>query len=93
MNVCFLLGGFYSGGIGRVVSILANRLVDEPNLIVHAVTLRPAEKTEIYSLDSEVKRSYLITKKGSVKKILFSASRELRKYIKENDIDVAVFYN
>lgn len=90
MNVCFLLGGFYSGGIGRVVSILANRLVDEPNLIVHAVTLRPAEKTEIYSLDSDVKRSYLITKKGSVKKILFSASRELRKYIKENDIDVVV---
>lgn len=90
MNICFLLGGFYSGGIGRVVSILANRLVMESELNVHAVTLRPAEKTEIYMLNPAVKRGHLTTKKGSVKTILFTASRELKKYIKENNVDVVI---
>lgn len=90
MNICFLLGGFSRGGIGRVVSILANKLVKDPNFSIHAVTLRPAEAEEIYTLDSSVKRSYLITRTGSVKSILFPASKELKKYIAANNIDIVI---
>ena len=90
MKICFLLGGFYSGGIGRVVSILANRMCMNKNNTIFAVTLRPPVKEEIYKLNERVKRKYLVTQRGSVKNVIFQASYELNKYIKKNDIDYII---
>lgn len=90
MKICFLLGGFYSGGIGRVVSILANELCKDEKNEVHAVTLRPAAKKEIYKLDSRVLRSYLVDDNRPVKYIFFSALKKYKLYIKENKIDISI---
>ena len=90
MKICFLLGGFYSGGIGRVVSILANELCKNEKNEVHAVTLRPAAKKEIYKLDDRILRSYLVDDNRPVKYVFFSALKRYRQYLKINKIDISI---
>ena len=91
MKICFVLGGLKSGGIGRVVSILANRLAKQyEDCEVHILTTCPPEENEIYKLDPIIKRDYLVEEYTSMKKILFRFTRRLRKYLKENNIDIVI---
>lgn len=90
MKICFLLGGFYSGGIGRVVSILANELCKNEKNEIHAVTLRPAAKQEIYHLDKRIKRAYLVEDTRPVKYVFILALKKYKEYIACNDIDISI---
>lgn len=90
MKVCFVLGGFTSGGIGRVVSILANRLSQEDNIEVHIINLAPPKKDEIYNLEKNIKRKFIIKEYSSMKKVIIEVTCKLRKYIKSNNIDIVI---
>lgn len=90
MKICFLLGGFFSGGVGRVVSIIANELSELDNYEIHCVTLRPAEKKEIYYLKPQIRRAYLTEDRRSVKYILLDSGIKFKKYINSNSIDIIV---
>lgn len=89
MKICYILGGFTSGGIGRVVSILANYQIRQKNEI-YIITLFPAQKHEIYYLDSSIKRDYLIDEPQSVRKVLIKAATKLKNYLKNNEIDILI---
>lgn len=89
MKICYLLGGFSSGGIGRVVSILANQQIFK-NHTVYAVTLFPNVEKEIYTLSPEVHRWCILEKKKPVRYVLPKAAYLLRKYIKKNSIDLII---
>lgn len=90
MNICYVLGGFSSGGIGRVVSILANEQCNREKYHVHAVTLFKPQKEDIYKLDKKINREFLIENQSSVRRVLPKAVFRLRKYIKENNIDIVI---
>lgn len=91
MNICYVLGGFTNGGIGRVVSILANEQSNLEGYEVHVINLYKPDKREIYNLNSEIKRGYLLTKKCKhVRSIVFKSAKILRNYIKENNIDIVI---
>ena len=92
-NICFLLGGFQgNGGIGRVTSVLANRLCVESNYIVHTVSYVKDSRPMLYELDSRIKNHTLFsTSMSMAKAILFkNAVGKLKKIIEDEKIDVIV---
>jgi len=90
LNVCFMLGGFtQNGGIGRVTSLLVDDLCQDYNVF----TLSYAKKNvpNIFDLDPKVKQEYLLDRHQSMTKtILTGGMFKLRKFLKENDIDILI---
>lgn len=75
-----------SGG-ARVCANLANSL---QNIFeVHVVSICSEQNTTFYHLDDNVKYHVLIHGTGRIRQTLFSGIKLLRKYLKENNIDVA----
>lgn len=90
-NICFLLGGFSSGGIGRVVSILANKISEDNNdYNISVLTIAKNNKPLIYKLNNEIKMDMLLDSYTSMRKSLFICISRLNKYIKKNNIDILV---
>lgn len=92
MNICFFLGGFTGiGGIGRVVSILANSLCEKPNVNVYTISLFNNGKKNHYEIDEKVVQKYLFENPTNMKRaMLKGGSVKLRKIIKENNIDILI---
>lgn len=91
MNICFLLGGFTGGGIGRTTSILANRLSSEDNYDIFTLSFYNAKKENIYKLHARVKQSFLYEHPVSMTKCILSGGvLRLRKYLINNDIDILI---
>lgn len=92
MNICFLLGGFTNnGGIGRVTSILANRFCNEENYNIFTLSFFNTNKENLYQLDKKIKQDYLFDKPVNMTKgILSGGVFKLRKYLKENGIDILI---
>lgn len=71
MKVCFFLGGFYqNGGIGRVTSILANRLAEESNIEVLTLGYFNPHKADIYELSPNIYKSFFMDSYQSMAKLL-----------------------
>ena len=75
-----------SGG-ARVCANLANALQDI--FEVHVVSICSEQDSTFYKLDTKVKYHVLIHGTGRIRQTLFSGVKLLRKYLKENNIDVA----
>lgn len=92
MKICFFLGGFYqNGGIGRVTSILANRLAKETDIDVFALCYFNPHKQNIYFLHSAIHEEFLLDNYQSMAKLLLTAGeRKLRKYLIDRDVDVLI---
>lgn len=91
MRVCFLCRGFSSnGGIGRVIAILSNKLVD--NLDVYLLSFYAEESSAFYSINPRCKQAILYSGRISMTKALVfgHAVNKLCKYIKENRINVII---
>ena len=92
MNICFFHGGFAQhGGIGRVVSIIANGMAKEPNYSVYSLSFFKSGEKNAYEIDPVVKEDYLYGQaKSMTKAILTNGIWKLCQYIQKNKIEVLV---
>ena len=92
MNVCFFLGGFYgNGGIGRVTSVLAGRLAQEPDFTVTALSYLRRDEKRLYPLSERVHEAFFLDRYESMTKVMLTGGeRRLRRFLKEHDVDVLV---
>lgn len=92
MKICFLLGGFYqNGGIGRVTSVLANRLAEEPDFEIVTLGYFNPHKPNIYKLSPKIHEEYFLKSYERMTKVMLKGGeRKLRKYLCSNEIDVLI---
>lgn len=92
MKICFFLGGFYqNGGIGRVTSMLANRLAEESDVEVITLEYFNPHKPNIYTLSAKVHEDYFLESYESMTKLMLKGGeRKLRKYLQDKSVDVLI---
>ena len=86
-KIIFLINSLSSGGAEKVLSVLANELVNQK----YNIEIIFLEKNEFYELDKRIKKTYLSVfngKENGIKKLLFLPilAWRLKKYIQNNDI-------
>ena len=88
-KICFVKMDMQdSSGGARVCANLANSLQEMYE--VHVVSICSKKDKPYYELHENVKYHVLMEGEGRIRTILFKAVKELRKYIKSNDIDVVL---
>ena len=92
MRICFFLGGLTgNGGIGRVTSVLANNLVNQPDLEIFVLSYADTHKPLLYQLDERIRTYMLFPEPLSMKKaVLQNIAGKLRSYLKDNSIDIVL---
>ncbi len=92
MNICFFHGGFTQhGGIGRVVSIIANGMAGEAGYAVYSLSFFRTENENAYRIDTAVRDDYLYPRaKTMTKAVLTDGILKLCRYIRKNRISVLV---
>jgi len=92
IKVCFFLNGLQSiGGIGRVTSIIANKLALNENYEVFVLSYSNKNRENVYLLNPNVKFEYLFESHMSVTKSFFHGIiKKLRNYLNNNNIKYLV---
>ena len=92
MNVCFFHGGFAQhGGIGRVVSILANGMAKKSEYSVYSLSFFKSGEEKAYAIDPTVREDYLYDEARSMtKSMLTDGVWKLCHYIRKNRISVLI---
>lgn len=94
MRICFLSGDITrSGGTERVALAIANVFAAmEEKFEIHILSLEHAEKDLFFEAHPEIKVSSILKKVSSKghKSKYFKIVRTIRKYVKENQIDIIV---
>ena len=92
MNICFFHGGFsLHGGIGRVVSILANGMSENSDYSVYSLSFYKDGKDKAFDIKPSVAEFYLHDQPVSMtKSILTNGILKLCKFIKKHDISVLI---
>lgn len=92
VNICFFLGGFHqNGGIGRVTAMLANQIAQSEEYHVTALCYCKPNLPNIYDLSPLIEqRFFLQTYSSMAKQLFFGGVGRLRRFLKENDIDVLI---
>lgn len=93
IKVCFLLGGFQgNGGIGRVTSILVNRLCQDRDLEIHTISYIQDDRPMLYDINTEVHGHRLFTSPCSMMKaiVLHHAIRQVRTILRKEKIDLLI---
>ena len=90
MRICFFLGGLTgNGGIGRATSVLANSLVNQPDLEIFILSYADTHKPRLYQLDERIRTHILFPNPISMKNaVLHNIVGKLKKYLVDNRIDV-----
>ena len=86
MNICFFHGGFAQhGGIGRVVSILANGMAKKSGYSVYSLSFYKCGEEKAYVIDPMVREDYLYDEARSMTKaMLTDGVWKLCHYIRKN---------
>ena len=93
MNICFLTAGFHSnGGIGRVVSILSDKLAARADIEVFLCSFSDIKAESYYSLNPKCHHTYLFPSRITMQNALLRghAVKKLKSYIHQNKIDVII---
>ncbi len=93
MKVCFLLGGFQgSGGIGRVTSILINRLSIDSDFEIHTLSYLQDNRLMLYEINPLIKQHILFTSHTSMTKaiIFHQAVKKVRTILQNEKIDILI---
>lgn len=92
MNICFFLGGFHqNGGIGRVTAMLANQIAQSENYHVTALCYCNPNLPNIYDVSPLIDQQFFLQSYSSMtKQLLFGGIKRLRRFLKEQDIDVLI---
>lgn len=91
MRVCFLCRGFVSnGGIGRVISVLSDKLVDDMEIFL--LSFYDEKASSYYAVNPKCKQDTLYSAPISMTKaiLLNHAVKKLCFYIQKNKIDVII---
>lgn len=89
-NVCFLIGNLNdSGGTERVTSLIANKLCEDNRYNIFILSLWEGQKP-FFSLNANIKTYSLYNIKPSFKKQLFPTIKKIRKFVKDNKIDILI---
>ncbi|MBD0778834.1 glycosyltransferase [Maribacter sp. ANRC-HE7] len=90
-NIAFLLGSTCShGGIERVTSLLASTFAEKAIAEIHAVAFQPRDREQVYEWSEKVTFFELMKERKSMKSGIFKAVPKLRKYLKNNSIDILI---
>lgn len=92
MKICFVHAGLKShGGIGRVVSVVANKLSSE-QFDVHVVSFYDVPDTpDVYEMKRDIEKHALFAAPISMKKAMLKGGvGKLANYVKENGIEVVI---
>lgn len=92
-KICFLSGDMSrSGGTERVLAIIANELCKKEDLFeIHILSTVNESNTSFFKLDSKIKQDRILSDKAlDFKKQYFNVVKGIRRYIKENKIDVFI---
>lgn len=92
MKVCFMLGGFHqNGGIGRVTSMLVNKLAEYEDVEIVTLSYADWELPNLYEISKKVQQEcFLDNYKNMLRVILTGGRKKLRKFLKDNKIDIVV---
>ena len=93
MKVCFVCGGFSAnGGIGRVVSLLANELAKDDQYEIFLCSFYETESSIYYEIDSRCHLHELFDNPVSMKHALLldHAVKKLVSYLIANRIDIVI---
>lgn len=92
MKVCFLLGGLASnGGIGRVTSVLANRLAGDKGVDCCLLSYYDTKKENRYTVSEKVEQHiFLPAYRSMTRCMLEGGHRRLRAFLQHNAIDIIV---
>lgn len=91
MKVCFLCRGFASnGGIGRVISVLSDKLADDTDVFL--LSFFNEKASSYYAVNPKCKQATLYPAPISMTKAILikNAVKKLSDYIKENKIDIVI---
>lgn len=92
MNICFFLGGFYqNGGIGRVTGMLANEMTKSEKYKITTLCYYNPRLPNMYDISPKINQQFFLQSYSSMaKQIFFGGIGKLRKFLKENEIDVLI---
>ena len=92
MNICFFLSELQiNGGIGRVTSIIANRLSQENDMRIFCLCYYNAGGPLLYKVNDKIQVDYLVEERVPISSALrHGMVGKLKKYLKNNSIDIAV---
>lgn len=92
IKICFLLGGFTgNGGIGRVTSILINKMCQMKQYSIYTLSYYSDNKPNLYSIEAAIQQDFLFDNPINMTKgILSGGIRKLNKYLILNDIDIII---
>ncbi len=92
MKICFMLGGFYqNGGIGRVTSMLANRLAEDFKIDVTTLSYTKQNLPNLYEISEKVHEEYFLLEYINMTKALLSGKeKNLRKFLEKKEIDILI---
>lgn len=92
MNVCFFLGGLNgNGGIGRVVSVVANELSKYSDYNVFLLAYGDNGSGHVYEINDRIEYNFLYSEAINLQKAIFKGIiAQVRNYIKDKRIDVII---
>lgn len=91
-NICFLNGDMSrSGGTERVTAIIANELSKIDGFNVHTLSTSNSSNTSFFKLNEGVSHNRILADENiNFKKQYVKVVKGIRRYIKQNDIDVLI---
>lgn len=93
MKICFMLGGFtQNGGIGRVTSILINRIASDcPDIEIVTLSYFKTGKPNLYSIHEKIEQTIFLDKYCNMSKLMLTGGvKKLKKFLFDNEIDVII---
>lgn len=92
IRIGFIQWSLSEGGIGRVSSIIMNQLATQPHFNVYTMIYEEPSKPEIYLLNENVTKEYLLSKHFNMRNAIFREKiiGKLVKWIKRNNIDIVI---
>ena len=90
-NICFFSGDITrSGGTERVAILLAEELNKDSNYNVSFISLTERKDSPFFGISNDIKRFVLSEKEVKGLKTLITYTRQLKKIVKQNSIDLLI---
>ncbi|MBQ2676239.1 MAG: glycosyltransferase [Clostridia bacterium] len=92
-NICFLLGGFQgNGGIGRVTSILVNKLCENPDLNISTISYCQKNQPMLYKLSDKITTHHLFDSSIPMTKAILTKHviKKIKNIVKKENIDILI---
>lgn len=90
-NIAFFSGDITkSGGTENVTLLIANELCKKSEYNIHIVSLEKRKEIPFFNIDERIKCDHLYTRINRSITHIFGIIRRLKKYVKDNNIDILV---